>query len=479
MDLKVKLREYQAKFLYNPTRHPCLTAGWATGKTMCAIFRSVIYSKGIPNNLGIIFRKTFRSLEDSTLKDFEKYTGITVPSKRDVVYPNGSIIMFRHLDELESINQQNINLGWFYVEQGDELESDREFFMLFGRLRRKVEPTEEFLRLGLSHRSGWIIANAGDNWIKKLWKDGKIIASAKEVGGDAGSFSELIEATTWDNRENLPQDFLNSLKMLEKTKPEIYRQFVMNDWSVGYKNRVFPGHLIDLMRARQGLLARHSGNAGVAIDPAGDGKDDNVFLAGKGGEVLEKFKRTSMSPSDRAHYAVKMCKRVFGSFIIIDCDGVGIDTWLELDGFDPAYLQGIQVVKFHGSAKSEVMEMERAVYQNMRAEAAFVARTRAYMGRAGIDGKDMELIEDLVEEQFFTNSRGLIQLEPKDDIKERLGRSPSCGDAYKMLQWAFNQQYKRDTTAYDDAYKLPGYGIMDDSPMESGRQLLPSQGRMD
>ncbi len=227
-ELRVTLTDYQTRFLYSPTRHPCLTAGWGTGKTMCAIFRAQLYSKAIPNNLGIIFRKTFRSLEDSTLKDFEKYTGIKVPSNRDVVYPNGSIIMFRHLDELESINQQNINLGWFFIEQGEELDSDKEFFMLFGRLRRQGEPTKEFKEIGLSPRAGWVIANAGDNWIKKLWKDGRIQQAAKDLGDEAKNFSELIEATTWDNEKNLPKDFLDSLKMLEKTKPELYRQFVMN-----------------------------------------------------------------------------------------------------------------------------------------------------------------------------------------------------------------------------------------------------------
>ena len=461
-DLKVTLRGYQTRFLYSPTRHPCMTAGWATGKTMCAIFRSRIYSKGIPDNLGIIFRKTFRSLEDSTLKDYEKYTGIKVPSNRDVVDANGSVTMFRHLDELESINQQNINLGWFYIEQGEELDSDKEFFMLFGRLRRQGEPTEEFKRLGLSPRAGWVIANAGDSWIKKLWKDGRIQQAAKDLGNEAENFSELIEATTWDNRENLPKDFLDSLKMLEKTKPELYRQFVMNDWSVGFKNKVFTTDFLKLMKARQGMLIG-SDNSGVSIDPAGDGPDDNVFLAGRGGEVREKFKKTSMSPSDRAHQAIQMCRRIDGHFIIVDCDGVGIDTHLELMKLQDTYSGGIVIVKFHGSAKSELQECDRAMYQNMRAEAAFITRKRANEGKAAIDSNDVELIEDLAEEEFFTNKRGLVQLEEKKDIKERLGRSPGCGDAYKMLQWAFEQGYVAETKAYEDYNKLPDHYDMSES----------------
>ena len=335
-ELSVTLKGFQKRFLYSETRHPCIAAGWGTGKTLCAIFRSRIYSKGIPDNLGVIFRKTFKSLEDSTLKDFEKYTGIKVPSNRDVVDKNGSVTMFRHLDEIESINQQNINLGWYYIEQGEELDSDKEFFMLFGRLRRAVEPSPEFLSLGLSPRSGWVVANAGDSWIKKLWKDGKLQTAAKELGDEAKNFSELIEATTFDNAENLPKDFLNSLKMLKETKPEIYKQFVLNDWSIGFKNKVFTQEFLSLMKSRQGMILG-SDNSGVAIDPSGDGKDDNVFMAGRGGEVREAFIRTSMSPSDRAHQAIMMCRRIDGSFIVIDCDGVGIDTYLELMKLQDTY----------------------------------------------------------------------------------------------------------------------------------------------
>jgi hypothetical protein len=457
-----------------------MVGGWGVGKTMCAIFRAVLYSKLIPNNLGIIFRKTFRSLEDSTLKDFEKYTGIKVPSNRDYVYPNGSTIMFRHLDEMESINQQNINLGWYFIEQGEELDSDKEFYMLFGRLRRNVDPSPEFLSTGLSPRSGWIIANAGDNWIKKLWKDGKIQAAATELGDEAKNLSELIEAVTWDNKENLPKDFLDSLKVIERTKPEIYKQFVMNDWSVGFKNKLFSGWLIDQMKARQGLLSRHSANAGVSVDPAGDGADDNVIMGGKGGEVLEVFTQTSMSPSDRAHKSIQMCRRIGGAFIIVDCDGVGIDTWQELNALSEDYTKGIEFIKFHGSAKSDVMECERRMYANIRAEAHFAARKRAQLGKAGIDVYDTELIEDLAEPEFFTNNQGLIQIEKKEDIKERLGRSPGRGDAYIMLQYAFDMDIKGDTRAYESTReRLPSYGLADDTSLGSSRQELPAYGIID
>lgn len=226
------LKEFQADFVYSSARHPAMIAGWGTGKTMCAIMRAHIYSRLIPNNLGIIFRKEFTDLRDSTLKDFELYTSMTVDSQRNANYENGSIIMFRHIKELNSAILQNTNLGWFYIEQAEELPTDREFFLLFGRLRRHVKPSAEFAvlreRMDMPTHTGFIIGNvAGDNWIKKLWKD------------KPTNRYKLVEANTWDNADVLPKEFLEGLKDLEQKKPEIYNRYVLNDWSAEVGGRVF------------------------------------------------------------------------------------------------------------------------------------------------------------------------------------------------------------------------------------------------
>jgi hypothetical protein len=342
------------------------------------------------------------------------------------------MIMFRHLDEMQSINQQNINLGWFYIEQAEELDSDKEFWMLFGRLRRDLKPSLEFEHLGLPLRSGWVICNAGDNWIKKNWRE------------DPFEGSQLIEAVTWDNKHNLPEDFLDSLKTLQNNSPELYRQFVLNDWEAVQRNKVFPSSLIDMMVERWGAIAKVDMNKGVSVDPAGEGKDMNVIMSGNNGEVLHIFEKGNMSPMERAIKAVEMCKDIGGWFIIIDCDGLGIDTYSALvNDMDAEYLDGIQVIKFHGSAASGKKICDRQMYQNMRAEAAFVTQRRGYNGYASLNRREhKQLIEDLEQDVSFTNNRGLQQIIKKEDIKEQLRRSPGHGDAYKMLQWAFDQKYE-------------------------------------
>jgi hypothetical protein len=232
MAMEIKLKNYQDNFVFNPVRHPALISGWGTGKTLTAILRAMIYSETIPDNLGIIFRREYTDLRDSTLKDFEQYTGIKVNSQRNAKV-GSSTIMFRHVEELNKQNLQNINLGWFFIEQAEELPSDEEFFMLWGRLRRKVEPSDEFLKLGLPIHSGWITGNVkGDNWIKTLWKD------------NPQEGFNLTEAITLDNADVLPEDYIKNLEILKTIKPDIYKRFVLNDWGIQPIGKVFKPELI-------------------------------------------------------------------------------------------------------------------------------------------------------------------------------------------------------------------------------------------
>jgi|GEM_PF-3010048 hypothetical protein len=446
-----KAEPFQEKFIMSPDKFPCYAGGWGTGKTLSAITRAEIYSKSIPDNLGCIFRKTARSLNDSTLQDFQKYTGHKVSADRNYQYPNGSVAMFRHLDELDSINQQNINLGWFYIEQGEELDSDREFWMLIGRLRRNLKPSPEFLKLGLPLRSGWVICNAGDNWIRKGWKD------------EPFKGSSLVEASTWDNAHNLPVDFLDTLRVLEIESPELYKQFVLNSWDASKSNRVFPRPLIEMMKLRYDVLSigQPIANIGVTVDPSGMGADDNVFLAGNNGLPLEWYEKTVMSATDKAYTALNLCKKHGGWWILIDCDGVGIETYKELIDFDDRIKNGIQILKFHGSAPSGLMfntgpnNKPRQMYANMRAEAAMVTQRRAYSGWTGIAPTDKKCIRQLEADISFQNGRGLLQLIDKTEIKKLIGESPGRADCFKMMNWACHQEYADQTFSKEAMQQAP------------------------
>lgn len=205
----LKLIPAQNGFFRTKARFPAYVAAWGTGKTAVGIARAMRASEKYPGNVGLIVRNEFTDLRDSTMVDFERYTHLKVDSEKNCRLPNGSLIMFRHGAELSVL--QNINLGWFMMEQGEEFETDEQFQMLRGRLR-----------LEGVHHFGAVIANTnGHNWVWFLWKKPDQMRD-KDF--------DLYEANSFDNEANLPPDTIADWRKLESQKPRIYRQFILNSW---------------------------------------------------------------------------------------------------------------------------------------------------------------------------------------------------------------------------------------------------------
>jgi hypothetical protein len=207
-------------------------------------------------------------------------------------------------------------------------------------------------------------------------------------------------------------------------------------------NNIFSQEVIDLM-LRNNEIGLYGTNAGVAIDVAGEGDDSNAIYAGRNGNVLDSFFKLNQSPGLNALKCHRMCKDVKGNFIIVDCDGIGIGVWQEIVTEFKEFSEKVAVVKYHGSStmrENEPSNTERPQYFNLRAKAWFTALQRAKDGVAAIPN-DQELIDELLEVKYFENKKGMLQLEDKDDVKERLGRSPNKADAWVMLQWGYEQNY--------------------------------------
>jgi hypothetical protein len=377
------------------------------------------YSELIPNNLGIVFRKEFTDLRDSTIKDFEKYTGLKVNSQRDVVLPNKSTIMFRHIEELNNI--QNVNLGWYLLEQGDELDSDLEFFLLFGRLRRDLVPSQEFLDLGLALRTGFVIANAGDNWMKSLWKEGKL---------EGGS---LEEATTWDNADVLPQDFLDSLRVLEKTKPEIYKQFVLNDWSVkGDQYILISKQSIDLLTSRIHDYPRKK--KVLSCDPSTGGDECVIYVLENTKIVEEKILHYDDTMKIAGEIMLMMERHKIND-CAIDTIGIGkgiVDRLGELNR---------NVIAINSAEQAD----DNDRFANRRAEMWWYVMQRI-LDKEVEPITDEELVKQLTSLRYKPpKSDGKIHLELKYETKKRLGRSPDRADAFVYGLWALKEVAEDNT----------------------------------
>lgn len=405
-DRVFKVIKPQGEFILSEARYPAYVAAWGTGKTTAGIGRAMRLSEQYPGNLGLVGRKEYEDLRDSTVKDFQDYTGYKVNSNREAHLPNGSIIMFRHLEEMNNI--QNINLGWFWIEQAEEFETDDIFFKLFGRLRRR----------GVPH-SGFITANTnGHNWIYKHWK-------LKNLEG-----GELYEATTSDNAHNLDPKFIASLEILKHKKPKLYNRFVLNSWDESDTiDIIIQPSWVEAATKRE-LSKVLPARSIVSIDVARYGDDKTIFYAITNNESIAREEHDKKSTMEVVGLATRFAQKHYIKTFAVDEIGVGagvVDRLKEL---------GHHVIPVNSSDKSSNQDD----FYNLRSEIYSRGADAFEAGKVRIQTDDQDLIEQLSWAKYKTiKSNGVYQVEAKEDIKKRYGRSPDNADCFLNGLWALGK----------------------------------------
>jgi len=402
-EVEYKLKSYQDKFLFSTARFPALISGIGTGKSMCLIFKVVKHCEDYPGALVLMVRKEFTDLRDSTMKDFEKYTGLKIRSDKEVHFSNGSIIMFRHGAELNVL--KNINLTAFGIEQAEEFESSEQFIFLRDRLRNTAAEI----------RQGIIIGNVnGHNWIWELWKN----SPDKEY--------ELIEATTFDNEDNLPADFIADIRKMERDAPSHFQQYVMNNWDEAVDGRwVIPINLIE--NAQKHNIVFPELKRIIVCDPS-LGNDETVMQSIENTRIIaEKVLPAGFRDTMKIAGELIIFKRQQeANAIVIDSIGIGrgiSDRLTEL---------GHKVIDICSSEKARDSQ-----FVNVRAEMWWQAGKK-FMDNQ-IDLGDITKFDyDTLKKQLSSvlyivvDSSGKIQIEKKEDIIKRLGCSPDHADCYIM-----------------------------------------------
>ncbi len=256
--LTFKPMDFQMAFYGSTSPYPARIAPWGDGKTTCAIMKGLILSELYPGNEGLIIRRRFNALQRSTIRDFTAWTKINVPDQKQTITLKGSNsrINFSHCDNIVDFREaiQGMNLGWAYIEQGDELEDASIFDELKGRLRRILtpnrevqeslvalgvisEPIEDFRNLTVERREEiervsieklhppvrqiFVIANAmGHNWMYKRWHP-----NCRPLEG-----YDLSIGAPFENKQYIPKSTLAGWEQLRAENPKKYARYVMNSF---------------------------------------------------------------------------------------------------------------------------------------------------------------------------------------------------------------------------------------------------------
>ena len=141
------------------------------------------------------------------------------------------------------------------------------------------------------------------------------------------------------------------------------------------------------------------------------------------GKVAAKLKRARILADEAATAGLSRPPEAYAT---IDIIGVGTGV------VDAVRVQGLAVDAFNGSEGSDKTDITRELgFINRRAEAWWKLREAldpAFHPTLALPPDDV-LIGDLTAPTWSTTARGKVQIETKDQIKARLGRSPDKGDA--------------------------------------------------
>lgn len=202
----------------------------------------------------------------------------------------------------------------------------------------------------------------------------------------------------------------------------------------------------------------------VGVDPALTGTDDmviSIFKSGKlVGEEIIPYNENEAVAAGKIQIQVNSYFPTGGCVVVIDSDGLGIKVKKEYDKMVPNnVLNPITVVEYRGSCNDRAIVDKD--YANIRAQAHFYAKQRMMDGHISLNDCLLSR-EEATACLYFTNNRGHLQVEDKDDLKTRIARSPNRWDARVCGIWGFRTAQKirvKDAWADDSNGRSIGSGV--------------------
>lgn len=167
----------------------------------------------------------------------------------------------------------------------------------------------------------------------------------------------------------------------------------------------------------------------VGVDVARFGDDASAIIASKGYVASRARIFRGLDSHRLAAEAVRVAldfhPHVLAPKPIVNVDVIGVGAGVyDVLSHDYRHLVDVEPVNVAESADDD------DAYANLRTQLLFGVRDWARSG--GALEYDQELREELIATRYTYDTRGRFKAEPKDDVKERIGRSPDRSDALAL-----------------------------------------------
>lgn len=340
-------------------------------------------------------------------------------------------VYFGGLDDQQRINKFNsAEFAFIGVDQAEETERT-DVDVLQGALRLRYNNiTPPYKQL--------YTANPSDCWLKEEFIDNKV----------EGKY--FIPALHTDN-PHLPDSYADTLRSAFRYNKALLAAYLEGDWySLQSENSLVSNKM--LAELKEIRLYPKDTKRIIVCDPSLGG-DECVIKFMENYEVKDMLILHERDTMKIAGSMVVMGERARCSNYAIDVIGIGQGIADRVREIKP------KANVIYINSASQASDPEK--FYNLRAEMAWI-----FMGKV-IDRKipypkDEETRSQLLSYRFkVVNSNGRIQLEAKDKIKERIGRSPDRGDTFIMGIWALDQTepVKEKDAWREDSYSTREVGI--------------------
>lgn len=267
-EYKIEVGGLHDRFQQSKAKIQVFAGGFGNGKTTAAVVKGLRLARDYPGSNGLIARSTYPKLNDTIRKEFLAWCppawieSKNLSQDNVVRLKNGTTVNFRYIaqggksQESSTSNLLSATYDWIIVDQVEDPEIIyKDFQDLLGRLRGQTPYQGEDETMP-SSGPRWMIlmCNPTRNWVYrnliKPIQDHAIGIHNPDllIDEETGRVQiELFEGSTYENKANLPEDFIKTLEM--SYRGQMRERFLLGKWGA-YEGLVYPEydpqvHLID------------------------------------------------------------------------------------------------------------------------------------------------------------------------------------------------------------------------------------------
>ena len=425
----VSINDVYLPHLYRPERIQIRYGGSASGKSDITATELLLKAMRQPYFRGLFCRKyqvTVRDSQFALFQDlikrygFEQFFRVNKSDMDITCLLTGNMLLSGGLDDVDKLKSipdlTDIWLEEPIDRRGSVTETD------FTELNRR-------LRCDKASNHIYLTFNpiAKENWIYRLFFEQSL-------------YDTFALKTTYRDNLFLPPDIQYQYEVLRKTNPDEYAVYGDGEWGSldDMAFRLFHDDSIEDLFTNGSFLP--SGQTRyLTADVAFTGADMFVIMVWDGWTVID-VRTTPKSEGDEVVRKIQSVASEYGipgQRCAFDAGGVGIG----LKGFLRTAMPfvGANAPLEDNDDKTDLQKkiLPRPAFRNLRAQAYHFAAQKVNDCEAAFDTKSVHLQTALAQElrairRMDTKDGGKYQIIAKEEIKDRIGRSPDFADCFSM-----------------------------------------------